>query len=158
RRLCESLKESGRGTTGSARSRRVGNVLVAAEIAVSLVLLIGSGLMIRSFEALLKVNPGFKPDNVLSIQIALPGQKYNTNPKMISFYDQVLDRLEALPGVLGAGLTSNLPLAGTDQSDSYLAEGETAARPGEAREVHVRTVSPGYFGTMGIGMERGRTF
>src|SRR5262249_9091500 len=79
-------------------------------------------------------------------------------PKIIAFYDQVLDGLEALPGVLGAALTSNLPLAGTDQSDGYLPEGKPVPAPGEEQLVHVRSISPGYFAAMGITVKRGRAF
>src|SRR5262249_41944232 len=109
--LNETLKESGRSATGSACHRRLRSLLVVSEIALSLVLLVGAGLLMRSFLKLQAVNPGFNPQNMLTTQISLEGPNYQTDESIIAFYDQLLDRIKALPGAQSVATRSYIPIA-----------------------------------------------
>lgn len=152
----EALKQATRGsTTGSAS--RVRNALMFAEIALSCVLLIGAGLMLRSFIALQNVNPGFRADNVLTIPLALNETTYPQVSQMLSFYRDALDRLRALPGVDAAGMNTHLPFSGQDWGNGYAVEGHAPA-PGESYVTQVRVISPGYLAAMGIPVRSGRDF
>ena len=115
------LKTSGRGTTGSRSRARWRNALVVSEIASCVVLLAGAGLLIRSFARLENVNPGFRPDHVLTMQIALPETRYS-GQKIALFYQQLVERLQALAGVQYAGIARNLPLSGSDASLNFVIE------------------------------------
>src|SRR5262249_20211468 len=107
--LNESLKEGGRSGSEGARRNLIRSVLVISEVAIALVLLIGAGLLVRSFARLIEVNPGFNPKNVLAIQLSLPKYKYAEDHQMAAFYDQLLLRVKALPGVESAAFGTNLP-------------------------------------------------
>src|SRR5262249_38264714 len=109
--LNETLKDSGRGSTGSAGQRRVRSLLVVFEIALSMVLLVGAGLLMRSFLNLQAINPGFNPQNLLMARIGLVGPKYQTEASVIAFYDQLLDQIKSLPGVQSFALRSHIPIA-----------------------------------------------
>jgi putative ABC transport system permease protein len=157
--LNESLREGGRaGTAGIAR-QRFRNILAVAEVALSLVLLAGAGLLIESFLRLEKSNPGFEPDNTLTMELSLPDSSYAKNAQKTAFYDQLLARLAAQPGLSQAALVSSLPLQGHSNHNSFQVEGRP---PGKTlQELPIadqRTVSAGYFGLMGIPVLRGRTF
>jgi putative ABC transport system permease protein len=156
--LNEFLKEGARGSTSGSRANRVRNLLVIAEVALSLVLLIGAGLMIRSFTQLMNVSPGFNPQNVLTMQIFLPQSKYSRGADQAAFFKQVINRVEALPGVESAGAITHLPLSGMEESGNFSIE----SHPSESFDVgtiaDMRAISPNYFRSMGIPILRGRDF
>jgi predicted permease len=154
--LTVSLKEGARGTSSGARSARVRNLLVIAETALSLILLVGAGLMLRSFQRLLSVNPGFNPDRVLTLRVPLPAA-ITAKPQQPAYYTRILDRLASLPGLNSAGLIAPLPLADVDANSTFVVEGHPPPN-GERQLVKLRTVSPGYFRAMGIALRQGRVF
>ena len=149
----EALKEGGRAsTTGHNRFR---SLLVVSEVALSLVLLIGAGLMIRSFVRLLNESPGLDPENVLTLDVVLPRNKY-TGPQQMAFFQQVIDRMKALPSVKSAGAVFPLPLSGAEEGMGFSIEGRPPAAPGESLSTGPRWVSPDYFKVMGLRLMRGR--
>ncbi|HVR97762.1 MAG TPA: ABC transporter permease [Thermoanaerobaculia bacterium] len=155
--LNETLKEGSKGSDGPGRqgSQRL---LVVAEVSASLVLLVGAGLMIQSFVRLGRVDPGFRPSGVLTLQLALPRAKYPEAPNVSAFYGEVIRRLEGLPGVESVGLVSHLPFSGSNFNSSLLLE-DRPWTPGQPLPTpNVRSVTPGYFKTMGIPLRQGRTF
>jgi putative ABC transport system permease protein len=159
--LNEALKEGGRSVTGSRRTRRLRGALVVTEIALSLVLLIGAGLLINSFRNLTQVNPGFKPDHLLTMQIALPETKYPlTEPhRAQAFYRQLLERMATLPGVQSVGATSSLPLAAGGWGKLLSVEGRPAPPSLETIPlVQYRQVTASYFDTLGVSSVKGRLF
>src|SRR6185503_20124949 len=151
----EILKEGGRGSTEGLRLNRIGKLLVISEISLSLVLLVGAGLMIKSFIRLQEINPGFNPNNLLTMQLTLPSERYNDDSKMSSLYRRLVERVEALPGVASCGIVSRLPLAGDRSTTTLRIEGQET-QVGDVAEVHYRVVSPDYFRTMGIPLIQGR--
>jgi putative ABC transport system permease protein len=161
--LHESLKEGGRSATG-ARRNRLSGIFVVSEFALALVLLIGAGLLIRSFWRLQEVAPGFDPRNVLTAEVWLPTPnqpdrgRYFAPEKKVAFARQLLERVRALPGVEYAGLTTGLPLGSNLSSGLFTAEGrETLGLEGSARG-EARRVTPDYFRAMGIPLLSGRAF
>jgi putative ABC transport system permease protein len=155
--LNESLKEGGRGSSVSFRRFNLRNLLLVAEVALSLVLLIGAGLMINSFARLLRVDPGFDPRGVLAMQVALPQSKYSEIQQRAFFFEQAVERIRRLPGVQSAGMTSALPLGGNPDF-GFTIEGRTPGAPGEVPQTRWRSISPDYLRTMGIPLRRGRYF
>jgi putative ABC transport system permease protein len=157
--LNEALKENeaSRAAMGWLRNRLRG-ALVSAEIALSLVLLIAAGLMIKSFSRLMEVDPGFKPENVLTAEISLPRSSYGNDQQVAAFYQEVLERVRALPGVLAAGGTSFLPLSGTNQGSDFFIEGQPPPPPDKENQTYFRSISPDYFQAMSIEMIEGRAF
>ena len=153
--LHDTLKEGRGAAIGNPRGHRLSNLLVISEIALSLVLLIGAGLMIRSFARLMAVQPGFDPRNVLTMQLSLSSLKYDKPEKTTSSYKQILERLSALPGVLAVGATSRMPMAGDRSTSGMRIEGREIS-PGEGIEVHYRVVTTGYFRTLNIPLRAGR--
>ena len=153
--LNDTLKEGGRGTTGG--HHRVRGSLVILEVALALVLLICSGLLIRSFVSLNKVDPGFNSRNALTVNIALPGRKYQNADQYSSFFTQLLERLAVLPGVTEAGATQSLPIQG-DFLVGFKIHGRPPAAPGEDRSTNYYAVTTDYFKSMGIPLIRGRLF
>lgn len=152
--LTDALKESARGGTASRRTVRGGHVLVAAEVALALVLVLGAGLLTRSFIALREVDPGFRSEGRVSARISLPPAKYDVPEKAWAFYDGLLERLASSPGIRTAGLARTLPLTGTSYTSDFVAEGWA---PGEfGAEVSHQSVSPSYFEALGIPLLRGR--
>jgi putative ABC transport system permease protein len=153
--LNETLKEAGRGTT--AGRHRVRNSLVIVEVALALMLLVSSGLMIRSFIRLQQVNPGFNPNNALAVNIALPGRKYQNSDQSLAFFERLIERTSALPGVVAVGATQSLPI-----QDDYLLgfniQGRPPVPPGEGKSTNYYAVTPNYFKAMGIPLLRGRLF
>ncbi|MFL6541531.1 MAG: ABC transporter permease [Chthoniobacterales bacterium] len=154
--LNDTLKEGGRGSAESARGRQLRNALAVAEIALSLVLLVSAGLLIRSFVRLQQVNPGFNPDHLLTAQLALPTAKYGENQQVVNFYDQLLTRLAAQAGVQNVALTESLPLAGGSDYLGFSIEGHMPARTERQPDAESRTVSAAYFRTLGIPLLKGR--
>jgi putative ABC transport system permease protein len=152
----ETLKDGSRSSTDSAR-HRVRIILVVSEIALAMVLLVGAGLMLKSLLRLLEVDTGFDSRNLLTMQLALPAARYSEAETRAAFHQQLLARIESLPGVKGAATVSVLPLVGGD-TGGFNVEGEPAVGPGEKRESNLRTVSSGYFQVMGIPLIKGRYF
>jgi putative ABC transport system permease protein len=154
----ETLKEGGRDSSSGSRGNRIRGLLVIAEVAVSLVLLIGAGLLINSFLRLRNVDPGFRTDNLLTMKIVLPQLKYPSQAKRAAFYTDVVSRVEALPGVKSAAVTTNLPLYKQGNSTGINIEGRPEPEPGKEMIVVTRVISPKYFQTMGIPFLKGRPF
>jgi predicted permease len=156
--LAESLKEGGRGLR-SGGSLRLQSGLVVGQVALSLVLLVGSGLLIRSFLHMQGEELGFDPHGVVVAEIQLPRSTYGADRPTNDFYDALLDDVRSLPGVEGAGVTTRIPVTGGRGPWNYVhAEGRPAATPADRRGATRRVVSAGYFEAMGIPLLRGRTF
>jgi putative ABC transport system permease protein len=156
--LNNSLKEGGRTATDGARRNRVQNILVMSEFALALVLLVGAGLMIRSFFALQAINPGFNQRHLLSMVVDVTSSRAGEPDQRAFFYQQLLEQVRALPGVRSASAINHLPLAGDLWTRGFLIEGRPVPRPGEAPSAVYRVVLPGYFKTMDIPLLRGRGF
>jgi putative ABC transport system permease protein len=154
--LSDALKEGGRKDSDGIRHNRLRAFLVASEFALAFMLLIGAGLMIRSFLALQSVNPGFNPHNVLSMVVSLAGSKETEPDRRAIFYRQLLREVRGLPGVASAGAINHLPLAGDIWGLSFLIQGRPKPQPGEAPSAVYRVVMPGYFETMRLALRRGR--
>jgi len=152
----DALKEEARASAGGMRTRLRG-VLVVAEIAFSLVLLIGSVLMVKSLAALLNRNPGFDAQNLLVFAVNLPATSYPKDPDAIRFDKEFSDRLRSLPGVGGVTSNSAVPLAGGGNSIRFLIEGQPVAT-GHENECNIRDISNNYFSTMKIPLRAGRFF
>jgi putative ABC transport system permease protein len=155
--LNEGLKESGRGSSGGTRRHQVRAALVVAEVALSLVLLVGAGLMIRSFSRLLAVDPGFKADHVLTAFVSLPAAKYPKWEEQAAFFDRLLERLQGGPGVTAAGVVSDMPLFG-GSSTGFDVDGRPEALPGNRPMTDYRMINPDYFTAMGMKLLKGRAF
>jgi putative ABC transport system permease protein len=156
--LNESLKEGGRASSAGPGHSRLRGLLVVSQIALALVLLVGAGLMIRSFWLLQRVDPGFRPEGLLTMNISLSTSKYPKPEQRVAFFQQLRQRLAALPGVEAVAATSLLPLAGGTSTASFFAEGQRPG-PGESSPLaNVRLATPDYFRTMGIPLKRGREF
>jgi putative ABC transport system permease protein len=156
--LNESLKEGGRGSTKGAHQHRLRSVLVVAEVALALVLLTGAGLMIRSFSVLQRVDPGFKPEGVLTMRIRMTPTQTQDNARVLGFYQRVIDRLKALPGVEGVGAVSHLPLSGAYASGTTIVEKPTNSNEDIGFEADRRVATEDYFQAMGIPLLKGRLF
>jgi putative ABC transport system permease protein len=152
------LRDEARGSTASSSSRRTRDLLVVAEVSLSLVLLIGAGLLVRSFVLLQQVKLGFKPDNLLTLHIDLPDDRYPEDHMNLVFFNNLLPRLGALPGVEGVGIVSNLPLSGAAMSTTFTIEGRPVALASERPGADYTIASPGFFTTLGIPTLRGRAF
>ena len=151
------LREGVRGSTSLAGSR-LNKLLIAAQFALCLVLLVGAGLLLKSFQRLLSTSPGFKPENVLSMRLSLPNSKYTNADQSIQFFDNLLERVRGLPGVQSAAVTSLLPFTDGRESDGFVVEGHEPTSGGLATNFQRRTVSTDYFQTLGIPLLRGRDF
>jgi putative ABC transport system permease protein len=144
-------------TDGGFGSRLRGG-LVATQIALAMVLLVGAGLLIRSFDQLNSVELGFEPEGVLTVRVALPASRFGDAPARVQFFDELLDRLENVPGVVSVGATNALPLAGNDQDVDFRIEGQAPPRPPEANVAWIRPITGGYFYTMEQSLLEGREF
>jgi putative ABC transport system permease protein len=151
-----TLKETGRSTTG--RHHWVRSGLVVVEMAMTLILLVGAGLLIRSFYQLQQVNPGFSYDNLLSFSVSLPQKKYPQLEQQINFFQQVEENLQNLPGVKHVGLASGLPLGNNGWQTSFTVVGQPEPEPGKTPLLEACLASPDYFETMGIPLIKGRYF
>lgn len=156
--LNKALKESGR-TGSQGRHNRIGSALMVSEIALSFMLLVGAGLLIKSFIRLREVNPGFNPSNMLAMRVSLPAGKYQQGEPRLQVYRQVVERIIGLPGVASAGAVSQLPLRGDtfNLGRGYLREGDPATSEA-AGNANFVTVTPTYFDTMQIPLKAGRGF
>jgi putative ABC transport system permease protein len=153
--LGESLKEGGsRGATTGRGTRRLRSSLVVAEVAIAVVLLAGAGLMIRSFIRVQGVDPGFRPDRILALDLSLPRAKYQGEAQIAAFYEQLTARAAALPGVERAALVDALPLEGGNVL-SFVIEGRPELPPEKVQDAKFNTATPDYFDLMGIGHVRG---
>jgi putative ABC transport system permease protein len=158
--LTDVLQEGGRGVTTSRRSRRLSDALVVFEVALALVLLVGAGLLIRSFVNLASVNPGFRTSGVVSMEIVLPDTRYPTGASKRQFYGDLIDRVSAQPGIVHAGAVSALPLSplGTQFDVPFTIAGLESAFASDRPRAAYRAVLAGYFETMGIRIVKGRLF
>jgi putative ABC transport system permease protein len=155
--LTTALKEGGRTGTG-AHGTRTRQALVVAEMALALVLLVGAGLLVRSFMALMHVDPGFDPSRAITMKVTLPAAKYPTATAIRAFFDRLYARVDALPGVEASGGVSFLPLTGIGSATGFTIEGKEAPAPGQEPVTDVRAISHDYFRAMGIPLLRGRFF
>ena len=151
--MVAAMHEGGRGGTASRRSN---SALVAAQFALSFVLLIGAGLLLKSFQRLQSVELGFNPEKLLTMVVSLPARKYSKPEQSIQFCDNLIDRLRSLPGVRAAGLTTNIPFVGDDNTDNFIVEGREPG--GEGVQVQLLSITPGHLQAMGIPLLRGRDF
>ena len=156
--LNKALKEGTRGSTGGVAGKRTRSTLVAVEVALSLVLLIGAGLMIKSFARLQQVNLGFNPDQLVTTSLSLSRSKYGEGRQQVAFFQEALQRLESLPGVQSAAATTALPLTLSVSGSDFLIEGRPAPQPGQEMVINTSGVSPEYFRTLGVPMLKGREF
>jgi predicted permease len=154
----EALKEGGARTSQGAGSQRLRRLLVLAETALALLVMIGAGLVLKNLKHLESVPPGFDPRRVLTASVSLPVIKYPKSEAVDSFYLQLMPRLAALPGVEAAGAISLLPLAGKEYSGSFTVEGAAVGDDQQSNEASRRAVSHDYFRAMGIPQLAGRTF
>jgi putative ABC transport system permease protein len=157
-RLDETLKEGSSRTTEPGSHHRLHRTLVIAEVAIAMVLLAGSGLLVRSFVRMATLNPGFDPENVMTLRIALPARKYATNQSWAAFYSQLLERAAAIPGVQNTAIGAGLPLIGTRSGMGTWFEGRPAPPPGGRPTIPMAGVSSGYFEALRIPLLRGRAF
>ncbi len=155
--LNEMLKSGARSVAGGARSR-LRSVLVIAQVALALVLLVGAGLLLRSLQRVTRIAFGFRPDHVLTVRMRLPPSRYPSPLKQRQFIEALLDRVRALPGVESAGITSGLPLAGYGEAAAIVFEGQPAPPMPKRPMVPVMAVTPDYFRAMGITLLTGRGF
>ncbi len=156
--LNESLKEGGKNPGPGAGGARLRSLLMIFEVSMALILLICAGLMIKSFLSLQQVNPGFNPERVLTVELALPRSKYKENNQVLSFYKEVVSRVESLPGVQAAAAVSALPLGGGVSVLNLEVEGRQQPPAGHVIGAESQVVSPSYFRTMGIPLLKGRLF
>jgi predicted permease len=154
--LQTTLKEGGRSTTGAMRER-VRKGLLVAEVGLSLVLLVGAGLMLRTFYRLTRVDPGFAPENLLTMQLSLPGDSYDM-ARARRFYDECVARVEAVPGVRAAALTQSLPIDGSRWNSVFVVADKPVPPRAELPSAAFTPVSAGFFRAMGIRLLKGRAF
>ena len=153
----DTLKDAGRGSSG-AQSARTRQVLVVAEVALSLMLLASAGLLVRSLIALRHVNPGFIADRVVAMELSLPDTRYADKAAQVGFYHRLLIEMRALPGVSSFAIATTLPLSGNDMGVGFSVGGHPPADPKVRPSAAFFSVSPDYFKTMGIPLLRGRAF
>jgi putative ABC transport system permease protein len=153
----ESLKESGRSAAGGRRQNRLRNLLIVSEVALSVVLLVGAGLLFRSFLQLQAVNTGFTSEQLLTLQLSPAGSNYLQDSDYISFYKQTMERVSAIPGVVSVGAINTLPLA-KGPTSGFQVEGRPPLTRDKWPGLNYRSVSPEYFRTMNIPITQGRAF
>lgn len=153
----EILKEGGRGSSGGPRARRMRSALVVAELALTVVLLIGAGLMVRSFLKLYSIDLGLETDHLLTMRADLPAAKYDTPEKRRLQFEAILSKVQAVPGVVSASLAETIPLGGAGRANVEVdgRPAPTDAAPAQALSI---TITPEYFDTAGVTLRRGRTF
>jgi putative ABC transport system permease protein len=156
--LSEELKEGGRSVTTGRERHRVRSLLVISEVALALMMLVGAGLLVRSFGRLLAVKPGFDADHLVTLRISFSSSRYANATSARSAIQELLPRLQSLPGVEGVALANDLPLEGQETTDTPVVEGAPPLKPGEQILVGMHVVNAGYFRAMGIPLLRGREF
>lgn len=155
--LNATLREEGRGASGGHARTQMGNLLVVGQVALSLVLLIGAGLLLRSFQRLLRVDPGFDADDVLTMNVSLPTVKYAQPQQQIAFFDELLRRVSALPGVRDAAISATLPLS-WKRLTPVLPEGQPSVPLAQRPFIDIEAISPRWFQTMRVPLRGGRDF
>ena len=153
----QGMHEGARTSTGGGRQRRLRNALVVSEVGLACVLLIGAGLMLRSFLNLLHLDPGFRQEHVLTATLLLPRAEYKTSVAIGRFYDDLVTHISSLPGVQSAGAETALPWTGYDGNADFSIEGKTP-QPHETFHARFHTATPDYFRALGIPLVRGRFF
>lgn len=156
--LNQTLKESGKQVTSGFLRKSLRASLVISEVALALVLLVGAGLLVKSFVRLQQVDPGFKPDNVLTMMISLPSKKYADGKQKNDFFQQALERINSIGGVKVAGAVTDLPFSGSRSRSSFQIEGRPSTDPNDDYTADNRVVSPNYFNAMGMTLLEGRDF
>jgi putative ABC transport system permease protein len=156
--LNEMLKEGGRSNAGSGRQNRLRSLLVITEVALALVLLIGSGLMLKSFLRLQGVNPGLNPENLIALELQLPENGYGEKHQQLALQQQLVQRVGAIPGVQHAATVDFLPFSGNEYNGSFTIEGRPAVNISERPRGFYRSISADYFPTMGVPLHKGRAF
>jgi putative ABC transport system permease protein len=156
--LSETLKEGGRAGAGGRSAQRLRGTLIVAEVALTLALLVGAGLLIRSFSRLQQVDPGFKAENLLTLRLTLPRSRYTDGARAVSFFERLQERLSALPGVVSASVTTDIMLRKLATSSSFTVENRPQDPSELALELPFDRVQPNYFQTMGIPLAQGRAF
>jgi putative ABC transport system permease protein len=156
-RLYERIKDGMRGSSSPA-SRSASSLLVVAEVALAVVLLVGGGLMLKSFVQLMRVDPGFQPNRVLRLDLSLPDAKYSEPRQQLAFYNELIGRLQNLPGVESVGATTITPLGHADSWSPFAIEGRPAPPQGQQQQAAMRAVSDDYFRALQIPLRKGRFF
>jgi putative ABC transport system permease protein len=152
----QSLNEEGRGGSGSNRQRRIRSALVVAEIGLALVLLVGAGLLLRSFSTLTRVDPGFDAEGLLVVNVPLSPQKYRDPKVRGATVDRIIERVRALPGVTTAAMTTTLPMAGAGATINFNRNAYPPKGPDEYVMAGYRAATPDYLSTLGVRLVRGR--
>ncbi|HEU4506732.1 MAG TPA: ABC transporter permease [Pyrinomonadaceae bacterium] len=156
--ISETLKQGAGRSGGSPIKQHTRKALVISEVALSLVLLIGAGLMIRSFWKLQNVDPGFDTSNTLTMSLALNWIRYSEAHQRLAFMDRTLEQIRSVPGVVSVGTTTRIPLSGGGSTQPFTVEGRPAAAIAEQPMAQTRYISPDYFRTIGIPLRQGRFF
>jgi putative ABC transport system permease protein len=154
--VVESLNEEGRGSSSSTRQRKIRSTLVVMEIGLALVLLVGAGLLLRSFSTLTRVAPGFNPENLLVINLPLSPQNYQDDVARTSVVERIVERVGSLPGVRGAAITTMLPMAGAGATIHFNRAAYPPKGPDDYVMAGLRAVTPEYLSTLGVPLRRGR--
>jgi putative ABC transport system permease protein len=153
----QTLRDEGRGSTGGHRRMQMRGLLVVAEVALSLMLLIVAGLLVRSFSRLLHVEPGFDPQNVLTMNVSLPTVKYSEAQKQVAFFDDLVRRVSALPGVRSTAISAALPLI-PKRITPVLPEGQPEVPLGQRPFIIIEAINPSWFQTLHVPLQAGREF
>jgi predicted permease len=156
--LSVALKAAGKSSSLSFGGNRLRGALVVVEVALAVVLLVGAGLLMRSFVRLTSVDPGFGADNVLLADIPLSATRYREDHQVVQFYEEMFRRVRGLPGVEAAGTTHSLPLGGSDSNRPFIIADAPTPEPGKEPGASYRVISPEYFRALGIPLLRGRDF
>ncbi|HEY3768644.1 MAG TPA: ABC transporter permease [Candidatus Angelobacter sp.] len=153
----QTLRDEGRGSTGGHKRVQLRGLLVVSQMALSLLLLIGAGLLVRSFSRLLRVDPGFDPQNVLTMNVSLPTVKYSVPQKQVAFFDELVRRVSALPGVRSAAISAALPLV-PKRITPVLPEGQPEVPLAERPFIIIEAINPSWFRTLRVPLQAGREF
>ena len=153
-----SLNDAGRGGGSSPRRGTLRSWLVAGQVALAMMLLVGAGLLLRSFQQLNRVDLGFEPSGVVTFSFPLPASRYPDAASIVGYHEDLERRIAALPGVVGIGAVNSLPLTGSDGDSDFRIEGMPPPVLGEEMVAWIRRATPGYFGAMGLGTISGRAF
>jgi putative ABC transport system permease protein len=156
--LQDALKEGGKNIGGSSGSHRLRNLFVVTQVALALVLLVGAGLLVKSFNRLQSVDPGFNPDNLLAVRVSLPLAKYDTDQKRIDFFQRAMAQMKALPGVQSVGAINTPPFTGLYNGTSVEVVGAPALPPEQGLKTGVCVTDADYFQTMQIPLKSGRLY
>ncbi len=156
--LHDSLKEGGKNVGGSVGSHRFRSLFVVTQVALALVLLVGAGLLVKSFRRLQAVDPGFNRKNLLTVRVSLPMGKYDTDQKRIDFFKQAIAQMKTIPGVQAAGAINSLPFTGMPSGTTVEIEGQPKLPPGQELKTQICVTDANYFQSMQIPLKRGRLY